>query len=57
MNGCMVQHATQRMQDEAREQWFANMETRKREREEREKGDMLAKEFNKEWWKREEEGR
>ena len=55
MNGCMVQHATQRMQDEAREEWFAGMESRRQEREEREKKRILAEEFNKEWWKKEEE--
>ena len=52
MNGCMVQHATQRMQDEAREQWFANMEVRKKEREEQEKKRVIAEEFNRQWWKR-----
>ena len=57
MNGCMVQHATQRMQDEAREEWFTNMETRKKEREEREKQRIIAEEFNREWWKRDEEGK
>lgn len=53
MNGCMVKHATQRMQDEAREEWFANMELRKRERDEKAKQKIEAEAFNKEWWKKE----
>ena len=57
MNGCMVQHATQRMRDEAREQWFANMEARKKDREEQEKKRIMAEEFNREWWKRDKHDR
>ena len=56
MNGCMVQHATQRMQDEAREEWFASMEARKREREETQKQRTVAEEFNRQWWKKDVEG-
>ena len=54
MNSCMVQHATQRMQDEAREEWFANMESRQKDREAKEKRRVEAEAFNKEWWRRDE---
>ena len=57
MNGCMVQHATQRMQDEARKEWFANMEVRRKEREEKEKQRIVAEEFNRQWWKKDVEER
>lgn len=50
MNTCMIQYATQAEQDAAREEWFANIDKR---REEREKKEMKRKEdekFWREWW-------
>ncbi|KAF1810615.1 hypothetical protein P152DRAFT_367153, partial [Eremomyces bilateralis CBS 781.70] len=34
MNACLVDHSTQEQRDLAREEWFATMEDRRREREE-----------------------
>ena len=52
MNNCMLQYATLKMQDEAREEWFAGMEARRRERQEKEEAKAEAQAFNREWWKR-----
>lgn len=52
MNSCMLKHATLKMQDEAREEWFANMDARRKKREEIEKNVLEVEAYNKEWWKR-----
>ena len=33
MNGCMIAHASQKEEDAAREEWFATLDVRRRERE------------------------
>lgn len=35
MNSCMIAHASQQEQDAAREEWFATMDLRRKEREEK----------------------
>ena len=52
MTSCMGKHATQDMQDQAREEWFATADLRRREREETERRKVEAQAFNAEWWKR-----
>lgn len=50
MNSCMVAHATQKEQDAAREEWFATMDLRRREREAAEAKKRDGEKFFREWW-------
>ena len=50
MNSCMVQYASQKEQDAAREEWFATMDLRQHEMEERKRQKADAEKFFKEWW-------
>ena len=50
MNSCMVQYASQKEQDAAREEWFATMDLRRHESEERKRQKADAEKFFKEWW-------
>ena len=50
MNSCMVQYASQKEQDAAREEWFATMDLRRHEMEERKRQQAEAEKFFKEWW-------
>ena len=50
MNSCMVQHASQKEQDAAREEWFATMDLRRLEKEEKQRQKAEAEKFFKEWW-------
>ena len=36
MNSCMIAHASQKEEDAAREEWFATIDVRRQEREEKE---------------------
>ena len=46
----MIQHASQKEQDAAREEWFATMDLRRLEAEERKRQKAKAEKFFKEWW-------
>lgn len=50
MNSCMIKHASQKEQDAAREEWFANMDLRRLEMEEKKRQKAEAEKFFKEWW-------
>ena len=50
MNSCMIQHASQKEQDAAREEWFATMDLRRLEMEEKKRQKVEAEKFFKEWW-------
>lgn len=50
MNTCMIAHATQKEQDEAREEWFATRLKRQREREKKEERRKEQEKFHREWW-------
>lgn len=50
MNSCMVQKASQKELDAAREEWFATMDLRRREIEENMRQKVEAEKFFKEWW-------
>ena len=50
MNSCMIARATQQEEDAAREQWFAEIEARKREREEKERENERLEKFHRDWW-------
>lgn len=50
MNTCMMQYATQDEQDAAREEWFATMDLRRKEREEKEEKRKMDEVFWREWW-------
>ena len=50
MNSCMVQYASQKEQDAAREEWFATMDLRRHEMEEKKRQKAEAEKFFKEWW-------
>ncbi|KAF6237633.1 hypothetical protein HO173_004523 [Letharia columbiana] len=50
MNSCMIQYASQKEQDAAREEWFANMDLRRLEMEEKRRQKVEAEKFFKEWW-------
>lgn len=50
MNSCMVLHATQQEQDAAREEWFATIDVRARQRAEKEKKRKEQEKFHREWW-------
>ena len=50
MNSCMVQYASQKEQDAAREEWFDTMNLRRLEMEEKQRRKAEAERFFKEWW-------
>ncbi|KAM0795591.1 hypothetical protein BDR22DRAFT_581805 [Usnea florida] len=50
MNSCMIDHASQKEQDAAREEWFAGMESRRLEMEEKKRQRVKGEKFRKEWW-------
>lgn len=50
MNNCMMQYATQAEQDAAREEWFATIDKRREEREQKEVKRKEDEKFWKEWW-------
>lgn len=50
MNSCMVQYASRKEQDAAREEWFATMDLRRLQREEKKRQNAEAEKFHKEWW-------
>ena len=50
MNSCMVQYASQKERDAAREEWFATMDLRRHEMEEKKRQKAEAEKFFKEWW-------
>ena len=50
MNSCMVQYASQKEQDAAREEWFATMDSRRLEMEEKKRQKVEAEKFFREWW-------
>ena len=50
MNSCMIEHASQKEQDAAREEWFAGMESRRLEMEEKKRQKAKGEKFRKEWW-------
>ena len=50
MNSCMIQHASQKEQDAAREEWFASMDLRRLEMEQKKRQKAEAEKFFKEWW-------
>ena len=50
MNSCMIEHASQKEQDAAREEWFAGMESRRLEMEEKKRQKVKGEKFRKEWW-------
>ncbi|KAK4694855.1 hypothetical protein P7C71_g2789, partial [Lecanoromycetidae sp. Uapishka_2] len=43
-------HASQQEQDAAREEWFATMDLRRKEREEKEQKKKEQEKFYREWW-------
>ena len=57
MNSCMISHATLREQDAAREEWFAGLDDRGREREEKKREQERQKARHQEWWGLDSEGR
>ena len=50
MNSCMIQYASQKEQDAAREEWFATMDLRRLELEGKKRQKVEAEKFFKEWW-------
>ncbi|KAL8702367.1 MAG: hypothetical protein Q9224_000014 [Gallowayella concinna] len=52
MKNCMKSHATQEEQDAAREEWFATMDDRRKEREAKEVRKKEQEKFQREWWGR-----
>ena len=50
MNTCMNRYATQAEQDAAREEWFANMDQRREDREKKESKRVEDEKFWREWW-------
>ena len=50
MNSCMVQYASQKEQDAAREEWFATMDLRRLEMEDKKRQKAEAEKFFKDWW-------
>ncbi|KAF2150779.1 hypothetical protein K461DRAFT_296021 [Myriangium duriaei CBS 260.36] len=57
MNTCMLQFATQAEQDAAREEWFAKIDQRRKERELKEEKRKVQEKFHREWWGLDEQGR
>ena len=50
MNSCMIQHASLKELDAAREEWFATMDLRRLEMEQKKRQRVEAEKFFKEWW-------
>ena len=50
MNSCMIAHADQNQQDAAREEWFATIDERARQRQEKEARKKEQEKFHREWW-------
>lgn len=50
MNSCMIQRASQKEQDAAREEWFATMDSRRLQMEEKQRQKAEGEKFFKEWW-------
>ena len=50
MNTCMNQYALQDEQDAAREEWFATMDQRRKQREDKEEKRKMDEVFWREWW-------
>ena len=50
MNSCMISHAGQAQRDAAREEWFATIDERIRQRVEKEKKKKEQEKFHREWW-------
>lgn len=57
MNSCMVSHATLGEQDAAREEWFAGLDGRERDREVQKRVRERQKVKHHEWWGLDGEGR
>jgi len=57
MNTCMNGHANRAEEDKAREEWFATVGDRRREREEKERVHEREKRKHHEWWELDEHGR
>ncbi|WPB03979.1 uncharacterized protein RHO25_008623 [Cercospora beticola] len=56
MNNCMMLYATQAEQDAAREEWFATMDERRKEREVKEAKRKQDEKFWREWWDKDSKG-
>ena len=56
MNSCMVQHATLDERDRAREEWFATIDQRAKQRQEKEKKKVEQEKFHRQWWGLDDEG-
>lgn len=50
MNSCMTAHAGPKEQDAAREEWFATIDERIRQAEEKEARKKEQEKFHREWW-------
>jgi COX assembly protein 1 len=50
MNTCMMQYATQAEHDAAREEWFATIDKRREQREQKEAKRIEDEKFWREWW-------
>jgi len=50
MNGCMIAHASQEEEDAAREEWFATLDQRRKDREANELKKKESEKFFREWW-------
>lgn len=50
MKSCMIKYATLKEQDAAREEWFATIDLRRLEMEEKKRHKVEAEKFFKEWW-------
>ena len=50
MNSCMIRYASQKEQDAAREEWFATMDSRRLQMEEKKRQKVEAEKFFREWW-------
>ncbi|KAI9718509.1 MAG: hypothetical protein M1828_006692 [Chrysothrix sp. TS-e1954] len=57
MEECMIKRATREEEDAAREEWFARIPERKKEREELEGWKEGQRRMKREWWKEWEEGK
>ncbi|KAL8813327.1 MAG: hypothetical protein Q9200_000348 [Gallowayella weberi] len=50
MSNCMKSHASQEEQDAARQEWFATIDDRRKEREAKEVRRKEQEKFHREWW-------
>lgn len=50
MNSCMIAHATQAEQDNAREEWFGLRLQRQKDREAKDRRRKEQEKFHREWW-------